>query len=298
MKEVVIEDVVYRGKGLARLDGKVVFVRDTIPGERVRVRIVRERKRHAEAEPVEFVGCSPHRVEPACALSARCPGCCYQHMDYSEEVRLKAGQLADFMEHRAGMKPEIWLAPVPAPRPLEYRNKLTLHAGRRPGPVLGYYGFDNTEILDVERCPLAVPPLNTLLAKLRSDRTFMDRLSSGDSVTLRYTARNGAVSWVGSSGSCDVLTERTGIGEIDVPVGSFFQVNMDVANMLLRQVVDILVELKPAKVIDAYCGSGVFAIAAAQAGTKQVFGSDRDKLAVQAARRNAARGGTRYAKLC
>ncbi len=299
MIEVVIEDLVYGGKGLARMEGKVVFVPRTIPGERVSIRLLTEHKRYSEAELVEVLCAAPQRIEPACALFAACPGCCYQHVDYPEEVRLKARQLADFMEHRVGAAPEVWLSPVPAPGPLEYRNKLTLHAGRAKGMVLGYYGFDNTRILDVARCPLAVPALNRMLATLRSDHEFIGRLSGGDTVTLRHTVSAGAVSWIGSAETGKTFTERTAIGEFDVPMGSFFQINIAVADLIFRQVGEILGELEPDKVIDPYCGVGVFAIVAAQAGIRQVFGSDRDGLAIEAARRNASRlnaGSVRFAE--
>ncbi|MEI6809816.1 MAG: TRAM domain-containing protein, partial [bacterium] len=91
--ELKISDVVYRGKGLARLDGRVIFVSGVLAGETVTARIVRHHKNYSEARLLEVLDASPARVAPACPLALRsddlslphCPGCVYQHMAYGEE---------------------------------------------------------------------------------------------------------------------------------------------------------------------------------------------------------------------
>ena len=88
----------------------------------------RRRKNYAEATLLEVVQPSPKRVAPVCPLAGTCPGCCYQHADYGEEIRLKQAQFMNLLERQAKVAGSICLPPVPSPKPMEYRNKISLHA--------------------------------------------------------------------------------------------------------------------------------------------------------------------------
>ncbi len=96
--ELKISDVVYPGRGLARINGCVVFIPGVLPGETVSARITRRRKNFAEAEIIRIDTPSPQRIVPACPLSGTCPGCCYQHVDYAEELRLKQAQFKNLLQ--------------------------------------------------------------------------------------------------------------------------------------------------------------------------------------------------------
>ena len=295
--ELKIEDVVYRGKGLARLEGKVVFVPGVLPGEVVKVRQVRHDKNFSEAELLEVVESAPSRVKPACPLVLRsgsrrnttCPGCVYQHMQYPAEVELKQKQFVNMLERMGGVDPSVCLAAVPSPKPLGYRNKIVLHgAVSNNTPSLGYYRDDNTTVLDVPSCPLARPEINELLGKTRADIKFANTVNDHMTATFRVTDKDGAVMWVGLKNEDDRwLTESSVLGDIKVPRGSFFQVNIPVADLLIPHVIGLLQQVNPAAVIDLYCGVGMFAFAAAKAGVKNIFGADMDPQAIAAASRNA-----------
>src|SRR5438132_1609854 len=81
--ELKIEDVAFGGKGVARENGKAVFVPLTIDGELVSARITREKKQFAEAEIVDLRERSPRRIETTCPYFGRCGGCAYQQLDYA-----------------------------------------------------------------------------------------------------------------------------------------------------------------------------------------------------------------------
>src|ERR1044072_6911917 len=84
-----IEDVGFGGKGVAREQGKAVFVPYTIESEIVCAEIVREKKQFAEAELLEMKETSPHRVTPECPYFGRCGGCAYQHIGYEHQLAIK-----------------------------------------------------------------------------------------------------------------------------------------------------------------------------------------------------------------
>jgi tRNA/tmRNA/rRNA uracil-C5-methylase (TrmA/RlmC/RlmD family) len=293
--ELTISEVVYKGRGLARLDGFVVFVPGVLPDEVVKARITQRRKNFAEAELIEVVKPSASRKEPDCPLSAVCPGCCYLHSDYEEEIRIKQRQLEGFIGHVCKADVSVCGPPVASPIRLGYRNRITLHARTRENSALsafGYIGQDNRTVLDIERCPLAAEPINDLLAKLRADETFMTSLLPAKSVTLRHTEESGACFWTSPNrhGKPDFVSsavrrpvENTVLGALETPLTGFFQINPPVLNEILSHVMKILADAKPQALIDVYSGSGVFAIAAATVGISHVLGIELDSASVKAA---------------
>ena len=226
---LTISDVVYPGKGLARMeDGCVVFVYGVLPGETVSVEIVKRKKNFAEAKLLEVLKPSEHRLPPKCKLAGICPGCRYQHADYNEELRLKQAQFINLLERQAKIDAAgICFPPIASPASLEYRNKIVLHAAVEDGAgSLGYFAEDNDTVIDVESCPLTVRPLNDLLSDLRNKQEFMAALQSDMRVTLRYTYTEGAVHWCGKPKADESwLRESTTIGTVKVPRGCFFQMN-------------------------------------------------------------------------
>ncbi len=286
--ELEITDLAYGGRGVARLEGRVVFVPGTALGERVRARIVKLHAKFAEAELTEILQASPARILPPCPLAGVCPGCCYQHLDYAEELRVKSMQIKSLMQRIAHLEQFEFLPAQPAPQPMGYRNKIVLHA--TPGKF-GYFAHDNRTILDVPTCPLADPRINAKLAELRAaGMPHPEHAPAGEPppLTIRCTAQDGAQIWFGAPDPrAPWLREETLLGELRVPRGSFFQVNPAVANLLTAAVQARIKAWQPSMFWDVYCGAGLFALAAAAAGVPAVAGVDNDGAAIRAARHNA-----------
>src|ERR1700678_1625042 len=91
--EVLVEDVAFGGHGVARHDGKSVFIPFTIDGERVSARITRQKKNFATAELQGVIDPSPHRVRPQCVYFQPCGGCSYQHIGYPRQLEIKSRQV-------------------------------------------------------------------------------------------------------------------------------------------------------------------------------------------------------------
>ncbi len=254
-----ISDVVYPGRGLARIDGCVVFIPGVLPGETVTARITRRRKNFVEAEIISIDTPSPQRVVAACPLSGTCPGCCYQHMDYAEELRLKQAQFKSLLRRIGRVEEPPCLPVTPSSASINYRNRITLHASRviessrnpDKGINLGYFAIDNRSVLDIPACPLAVEEINRLLTRLRADQKFITGLKEGDALSLRYTPTDGALQWLkGITPDRTILTETSCLGPVLVPYDAFFQVNIPIADALIRRLTDILSETRPSYIID------------------------------------------------
>jgi 23S rRNA (uracil1939-C5)-methyltransferase len=291
---LTVHDVAYGGRGVGRHEGRVVFVHGVLPGETVEVEVVRLARNFAEARLLGVSVSSGDRIAPACPLAGVCPGCRYQHATYEAEVRIKQSQFQSLLQRLGGLDPALCAEPVGSPLPSGYRNKIVLHAWREGGPLrLGYFSEDNTTVLDVPACPLSTDAINRRLAELRGDGAFLATLRTHNPVTLRETAADGVMHWVGRApdGGRPWLTERTAVGDIRVPRGGFFQVNAAVAGRVVQAVADHLRSAEPDVVLDAYGGVGVFAFAAARMGIERVFSVDADGQAIEAGRENAARFG-------
>ena len=142
------------GMGVARLEGRVVFVPFTIQGERWKVRLEKVNRNVAWGRGVELISGSPERVEPDCPLYGRCGGCQFRHMTYAEELRAKGRRIADALERVGHVK--LNLPPVlGAEDPLRYRNKVQLPVSQgRQGLAVGYYRPRSHDVLDAPDCPL------------------------------------------------------------------------------------------------------------------------------------------------
>ena len=248
--DLKIQDVAFGGKGVAREQGKAVFVPYTIAGELVSAEIVRERRQFAEAELVEVKQSSPDRVAPQCKYFGRCGGCAYQHIDYQYQLAIKWRQVRDALQ-RIGKFKDIPLRPIiPSPRPYAYRNRITVHA---LDGVIGFFRRDSHRLIDIERCPISQDEVNHALAELREQKHVRDG---------HYTLRTASEPRV------------------------FSQVNDHVAQALR----DLIIDLVPANqdlLIDAYCGAGFFAKALLDK-FKRVIGIDWDRFAIAAAQENAS----------
>ena len=297
--ELEIIDVAYRGSGIARQEGVVVFVPGTLPGEVVRVRISGSGKRFFTGEVVKILKPSPDRIAPCCRLAdgTRVPGCVYDHAAYNAEVSLKDAQLRNFLRKLVTDNDGVFLQPVPSPLPLHYRNKAVFHAQKGLDGALraGYLGDDNRTVIDIPSCPLADEAINASWAQLRAE----GKLRDGDSVTFRHTKADGVVSWIGHpSDKARWLTEDSAVGPVVLPLDGFFQVNPQVADALVSEVRSWIAEAAhdtvATRLLDLYCGVGIFGLAAAKDGIAEVVGIESGRNAVAAARRNARNlGATR-----
>jgi 23S rRNA (uracil1939-C5)-methyltransferase len=149
-----IDSLAYGGAGVARADGYVVFVRDAVPGDRVRARITKRKRAYAEARAVELIAPSPERIPPV----ADHPGAPWQVLPYERQLAVKAEQVDDALR-RIGRLDGFALEPiVPAVEQWRYRNKLEYSFGTADDGTLvcGFHAPGSWErIVHVEDCLLA-----------------------------------------------------------------------------------------------------------------------------------------------
>jgi 23S rRNA (uracil1939-C5)-methyltransferase len=119
------------GKGVARVDGFVVFVRGGVPGDVVQGRLMRVSKNFAEADIVSLTTPSRHRVTPLCRYFGTCGGCVWQHLSYPAQLEFKRQQVVDALEHIGGFTGIVVQPTLGAADPFYYRNKMEFSFGVR-----------------------------------------------------------------------------------------------------------------------------------------------------------------------
>ncbi|TVQ70869.1 MAG: 23S rRNA (uracil(1939)-C(5))-methyltransferase RlmD [Balneolaceae bacterium] len=132
-KELILDitTAAFEGKGLGKVGEYAVFVKNTAPGDRVRVRINRKRKNYAEGVLLELLEPSPIRISPKCRHAGTCGGCTWQHIPYEKELVYKSGHVKDHFQRIGGFR-DISTEPViGAPEPFYYRNKMEYTFGDR-----------------------------------------------------------------------------------------------------------------------------------------------------------------------
>ena len=159
--ECSIESLAFGGRGVAHVDGMAVFVAGGLPGDTVTARVVKAKKRFAEAVLESVVKPSSHRVKPKCPHFGQCGGCAVQDLDYPEQVAQKAAQVENALKRIGGVEGFAMDAPAPSPEAWNYRNKMEfafeqradgLHLGLRSNLPAGEKGL--APVLDIEECHL------------------------------------------------------------------------------------------------------------------------------------------------
>lgn len=287
--KLTIEKCVFGGDGMGRTsEGQIVFVPETLPGEKVVVEITALRKNFLRGKVVHFGETSDYRINIDLPVGERTPPCVYLHTTYEYETELKMQQLKDFMTQK-GIEDFSIIAPPIAPEPaLGYRNKIVLHVNKDGSETqIGYVGDDNQSVTKVTSCPLAHPAINEKLAELLSQTGFYHSVHNKMDITFRYTENDGVKFWRNAAPRNSTwLKESTSIGLMSVPLDGFFQVNMGGAEVLITELKDYLDKTKPECYVDLFCGVGFFAAVAAEMKVKEIYGVELSEDSIAAANYN------------
>src|SRR6476661_812364 len=168
--ELDVDSLAFGGNGVARLDGFVVFVRRGLPGDRVRARVTKVKRSHAEALATEVLRPGPQRVEAPCAHFPDCGGCRFQDLAYEAQLAQKQAQVRDALQRLAGtVEPPLEEILPCEPEIFHYRNKLEYSFTRTPeGPALGFHRAGRwDQVLDIRKCWLTTDLGNDLRDAVR-----------------------------------------------------------------------------------------------------------------------------------
>ncbi|WP_198437810.1 23S rRNA (uracil(1939)-C(5))-methyltransferase RlmD [Moritella sp. F3] len=300
--EITIEKLDHQGLGFGRLDGKAIFVAGGLPGERVSVNIIEQKKQYAKATLRKVLAPSEQRIEPACPHYATCGGCSLQTLDSEVQADYKQTALFSLLQNFSKNNDINFADPILS-QPWEYRRtaRLSVMFDRKAKQLaFGFRERNSKSLVAINQCPVLVPalsvliqPLRALLATLTVRRDLghielfavdsgiiclfriLKPLNEKDQGLLQAFANEQQVSVYlqPEPESVVKLTPDTpaawyqlsdGEFKLSFTPGNFIQVNPVVNNKMVAQALDWL-DLSPEdRVLDLFCGGGNFSLPVAR----------------------------------
>ena len=279
MIELRIDSLAAGGDGVGRADdGRVVFVPFAAPGDRVRVRIVEERARHARGEIDALLEPGAARAEPRCPVFGDCGGCAWQHVRYEAQIEAKRAIIRDALARIGGLRALPDLAFTASPQPYAYRSRARVlaAAGR-----VGFRRRRSHEVCAVSGCPLLAPALDRALGALAADPPGADgewELALGEGGAVRCAA-------LAAPRPADRLALQAGADRLEVSAGVFVQANALLLGALAEAVLAAMGE--GGEALELFAGAGFFTLGLARRFAR-VVAVEADPAAARDLVRNAA----------
>jgi len=324
---VTIHSLAHDGRGVARIDGKAVFVHGALPGERVELRPLRRHRRFDEAVAVAVLEPAAGRVEPRCPHFGTCGGCALQHLDAASQLAAKQEQVAEQLARIGHVAPDGWLAPLTGPA-WGYRRRARLgvkYVAKKGRVLAGFRERSSPYVADVQACAVLAPPVGAMvgaLATLVEGLSIRERLpqvevavgeqatalvlrvldapSAGDLAQLRAFAATHGVEFYLQPGGLDTVAPLDApatplsyhLPAFDVTIEflptDFIQVNGELNRAAVSHAVELLQAGPADTVLDLFCGLGNFTLPLARRAAR-VTGVEGDAGLVARARANALR---------
>lgn len=322
-----ILDLSHDGRGVARVDGKAVFVSGALPGERVLARRTARHRQFDEAETLEVMQASPDRVAPGCAHFGVCGGCALQHLAPAAQIAAKQHTLIENLSRIGGVSPEQILEPLQgAPWGYRRRGRLSVRHVEKKGRVLvGFRETNGKYVADLRRCPVVHPAVGERLTAIADLLATLDAvreipqiefacgddqtalvfrhlvpLSAGDREKLVAFAKAHDVAVMlqpkGPDSVHPLWPEAVDLSfripafdvELVFEPLDFIQVNADINGRMIDHALGLLDVGAGDSVLDLFCGLGNFTLPLARRAA-HVVGVEGDHGLVARARRNAER---------
>lgn len=320
---LTIERLAYGPAGVGRVDGKVVFVPGTVPGDEVEVALDEEKKTYATGHVVTLRRPSSQRRPPPCPYVPRCGGCPWQQVAYSEQLRAKEDIVREQMRRIGGIAEPPILPIIPSPQEWHYRHRIRLRT--EENARLGFYQASSHELVEIESCLIA---RESMTAELREARAWLTTLRTtvhrmelitsepargvvlvgnaegafhkdDETTCTNFLHAHPAVSglmlfgrgwrrvWGDPSVSLDLGHDGL---MLTVSPGVFTQVNLAGNRMLIRALLELADLQAEQRVIELYCGAGNLSLPLAHR-ARELIGIEQDRIAIADAQVNAARAG-------
>lgn len=326
----VIESLDHEARGIARQDGKTIFVDGALPGETVEYASFRRKPKYELAHLVSVLSASTARVTPRCEHFGICGGCAMQHLDPSAQVAVKQRVLEDSLWHIGRVRPGQILPPIHG-EPWDYRHRARLGVRKiekKGGMLIGFHEWRSSYIADMRSCAVLPPHVSALLLPLRelfaalsvAERLPQVELAVGTQCTAlvlrileplnahdedllrRFADRHEVVFYLQPKGPDTAYRFYPLPGpplsyslpefglELEFKPTDFTQVNHAVNRVLVRRTLRLLDAQAGERIADLFCGLGNFTLPIACSGAT-VVGVEGSPALVERGRQSAAANG-------
>ncbi len=321
-----IESLSHDGRGVTRIDGKVVFVEGALPGDVAEFVIKRSRRSHCDGKVLSILEASSGRVDAPCEVFGICGGCSLQHLHANEQLEHKQQALLDNLQRLGNVKPKSLLQPIQGPV-WHYRRKARLgvrYVEKKGGVLVGFRERNKSYITPLEdchtldaRCSKLLPALHELVeglsCKIRIPQIeiaagdndlalvfrHLEPLTKSDHEQLIHFANQQSIQIWLQPGGVDTIKPLAPkkpsplyyeLPEFEIKLffspTDFIQVNADINQQLVSRALQLLAPSPHDTVLDLFCGLGNFSLPLARQ-TARVVGIESDLALVQRGISNA-----------
>lgn len=299
VENVKVEKLDNLGRGIARIDNKIVFIENALPEEVVDIEIIKDKKNYSLARRINLEEKSKYRRK-ICPYSDFCGGCDLISLEYDKQLEYKQNKIEELVRRNLGE--DIKINNIIYDKDFAYRNKILLHIMQEK---LGFFEQMTNNIVDIDKCLLVNDRINSLISLIRKFiknnrelKSVVIRSSSNGDTMLIFSGNVSKELLLESFSMVDVIVlnnklvkgqfikERLGDKEFLIYPNSFFQVNMFNTLNLYNEVKRMTYNKKYGNILDLYCGTGTIGIFLSQIATS-VVGIEVVEDAVIAAKSNA-----------
>jgi 23S rRNA (uracil1939-C5)-methyltransferase len=326
--ETNIESLSHDGRGVARIEGKTVFIDGALAGEQVKFLYSKMHSKYDEGRTIEVLQAANDRVDAKCQHFGVCGGCSLMHMAPEAQLALKQKTLEEHLNHFGNVTPQQWLAPLTGPL-WGYRRKARLgvkYVAKKERVLVGFREKGTPYLALLERCEVLDPrvgnrlaELGEMIAKLEGFNRIaqievamddehtalvfrnLDPLSEQDQHALIVYGQANDLWIYLQSGGPDTVTPlwpenpqlsyapEDGLN-LEFEPSDFTQVNAGINKKMIQRTMELLEISAEDRILDLFCGLGNFTLPLAKR-VNEVVGVEGDEALVRHARDNAAKNG-------
>ncbi len=300
--EITIERFDHDARGIGYIDGKITFVNDVVPGDKVLVSIFKSKKKYSIAKVVKFLEYSKDRIKSICPFFDRCGGCDLQYINYDYQLIFKENKIKDIFTKFTSIdikkiRPILFIPD----NNFYYRNKMTFQVEKE----IGLFSKNSYELVSIDKCYISSRQINGVLLEIK-DRINLENI---EQVIIRNSFYNNKVMTIFVGKNIDVnnitklkdkvnsiyikqgniynlvygdtyLEEKLGNYIFKISSDSFFQVNPKMCIKLYDKIVEYGNFTGDEVVLDLYCGTGTIGIYISKF-VKKVIGYEINNYAVK-----------------
>lgn len=272
-----IDSVAFGGEGVGRIENFVVFVPFSAEGDELEIEITQVKRKFVRGRILKIIKESPLRVQPLCRYYEKCGGCCYQHLNYEYQLKIKKKQVQDaFWRIGKIINPPVF-DPIASPQMYHYRGKAQYHISTVSHErEVGFLDISGGELVNIEHCEIMEETINETLRVLRSNKQFQS--DAHGQLTIWSSC--------GSGKEKESIIRTVKGKNFLVPRDGFFQANLFLTDRLVDEVCRLCSMDGVNTLVDAYGGSGLFSIFLSLF-AENVIGIEINEKSVQYARINA-----------
>lgn len=282
----------HQGRGIGTINNKIIFIPNTIPGEIIEYKIVKEKKNYIEGQVTKIIKKSDKRIEPICPYFNICGGCHLLHLTYNNQLKYKQEKIENIIHKYTDKNIQIQKI-IKCDNIYNYRNKATLHINNK----IGFYKQNTNEIIDINYCYLLDDKINNLLKELKTLKLEKDEIiiRSNNINTLIYNQnKNNNLNNIKTDNIISQNETIKGNGYLITPINqlkyiisptSFFQVNTQQTKILYEKIKEMAQLKKEDNLLDLYCGTGTIGLYLSKY-CNTVLGIEINKDAINDAKKN------------